>query len=1020
MTKYINYILVFLLLSGLAFSQENTVTPDEPFQKAQYNFNGAWLPDLDAAEIGPSNFRTLQNMRYAEKHPEGVMGYTKVNTTAITTYTKIRSGIQLKTDRSVASYVLVQAENTGETASQVFQNQTAIPDQGDFEATALHTDGTGAGLGRFSIVADGHVAYTNGVETMVWAGEEMRVAGFFTAYDTSQTLPIDYTQEVNNTLSSTGNIVTVGVTQLITNGNMEADSNWADEGTVTQVQSDEQAFSGTYSRKLTTDAADEGTESDTFTTVAGTVYYYRVWVYPVTDVTSVNIRIRNGANDGDDKDVDHTGLTPDAWNLVSGSYTAADSGSGAYLNVRSVTGMAGTDVYYVDDVSVHASGRPYQLIFSTRPLQGIGYTVKTANNVKSVLYPEYWNGTAFTACASPVDGTTTSGVALAKDGTLSFTSTVGSVKPYHLEGLYLYAYRVNLTLGSAVIEYVTADAPFQPMVDVWDGVYRQPIQFQYAESGVYEDYTLEVNYASTTDTAIAADIKGMTSANGVIDIAFEERMSGIRFEMLEGGVNTNTSTATVSYWNGNAYTTVGTSKRDETQPTDETLGRTGLISWSSEAFTDEKPATKFGFNGYWYRLTVSADLSAAAEIDIVTGIPAQKTIRAFTFPSRFKNRTLLAGFAVGKEGNRVDYSVTNAPDVFNGAESSMNGIQSLYFGGSEPLTAGTELYNRFGSNVFATWVALKNDSTYLLTGDGPEDFKIFPISYNIGCPAPLTLATAEVGFEMAEGVVRNVAIWLSASGPVIFDGAVLSPIDGIDKYFDPAESIAIDTDNIAVSRGWYDPIYKEYNLLIPSGSGQTTNNVWLVYDIPKKKWFTKDTGTASFPQTAFRVDDQYGKGYVYAGVDTGYVMRLENGTDWDGTDIEQILVTGDFWPTGSIWDKTRLRHLKIVAIRLEEEVPLNVDILVDGDTDEGVDFVWQDTGDFQWTATDDFQYVEFSAPEIQLFLNTGHTRIVRATTGLNQLGWSYGVKFELTTDNSSKGFQPIGFAIQYQYVRDDL
>ncbi len=45
---------------------------------------------------------------------------------------------------------------------------TTIPDQGDFEASTLHTDATGAGLGRVEIVADSNVAYTNGVETMVW------------------------------------------------------------------------------------------------------------------------------------------------------------------------------------------------------------------------------------------------------------------------------------------------------------------------------------------------------------------------------------------------------------------------------------------------------------------------------------------------------------------------------------------------------------------------------------------------------------------------------------------------------------------------------------------------------------------------------------------------------------------------------------------------------------------------------------------------------------------------------------
>ncbi|MHC4413555.1 MAG: hypothetical protein ACYSW6_11415 [Planctomycetota bacterium] len=350
----------------------------------------------------------------------------------------------------------------------------------------------------------------------------------------------------------------------------------------------------------------------------------------------------------------------------------------------------------------------------------------------------------------------------------------------------------------------------------------------------------------------------------------------------------------------------------------------------------------------------------------------------------------------------------------------MDGVQSLYFGGSEALTAGIQLYNRFGSNIFATWVALKDTETYLLTGDGPEDFKIYPISYNVGCPAPLTLATAEVGFEMAEGVQRNVAIWLSHSGPYIFDGAVLSPIKGIDKYFDPVESVAINFDAIANARGWYDPTYREYNLLIPSGSGQTTNNVWLVYDISKKKWYTKSTGTASVPQIGFQVEDDYGTKYVYGGIDTGYMMRLENGTAWDGTAITQKMITGDFWPTGSVWDKTRIRQLKLIAERITESHVVDVYHLADTDQEEGVDFVWRDTTGFEWTDTTDFEWAQFALPEIQLSLEIGTNRLVRSTVNTNLLGWAHAIKFEVSTSDTTRGFRPIGWAIQYQYVRDDL
>ena len=85
------------------------------------------------------------------------------------------------------------------------------------------------------------------------------------------------------------------------------------------------------------------------------------------------------------------------------------------------------------------------------------------------------------------------------------------------------------------------------------------------------------------------------------------------------------------------------------------------------------------------------------------------------------------GYTEGNEGNRVDYSEDNAPDIFNGENTSLDGYQSLYFGGTERLTAGTQIYNRFGSNLFASLVMFKANEIYLMTGDSPLDYRICPI-----------------------------------------------------------------------------------------------------------------------------------------------------------------------------------------------------------------------------------------------------------------------------------------------------
>ena len=141
-------------------------------------------------------------------------------------------------------------------------------------------------------------------------------------------------------------------TELITNGTMETDANWANHGTpATNERSTTQVFLGSYSRKFTPDAANEGIRGDAFTTVALAWYKITCWVYP-DDGTVVTVRIRNGANDAYTYSVEHTGLTQDAWNEITFEYqeTTGKGGAGAYIAFTSGSLTSGD--WYVDSVSL--------------------------------------------------------------------------------------------------------------------------------------------------------------------------------------------------------------------------------------------------------------------------------------------------------------------------------------------------------------------------------------------------------------------------------------------------------------------------------------------------------------------------------------------------------------------------------------------------------------------------------------------------------------------------------------------
>jgi hypothetical protein len=225
MNKYGKYIFFTVLAAvifagSFAFSnkpeivkpvslQQPMVAPDTKLIDAQYKFDGAWYgaSEYDASEIGPNNFQTLENMRYAAKHPEGIQGYSKINETALSTYDDINTGIQLRTNRDTSSYVLVHADNG--TTGRVYYNTTAIPSQGDFVATQLHTDASGADDPRFAIIPKHQVAYANGKESLIWAGSQMPLARFYLCDNTDLDNPRDYWEAVNDIRTTTGYTVEV-------------------------------------------------------------------------------------------------------------------------------------------------------------------------------------------------------------------------------------------------------------------------------------------------------------------------------------------------------------------------------------------------------------------------------------------------------------------------------------------------------------------------------------------------------------------------------------------------------------------------------------------------------------------------------------------------------------------------------------------------------------------------------------------------------------------------------------------
>jgi hypothetical protein len=564
------------------------------------------------------------------------------------------------------------------------------------------------------------------------------------------------------------------------------------------------------------------------------------------------------------------------------------------------------------------------LVGSTRPLQAIYWDIKTANGTNSTALVDEWSSNTWTAVGGLSDGTSTGGKSMAQDGWMTFNSTVGSAKPIFFESTYLYYYRVVISAGNFTVNRCLVDMPMQPCVDIWDGVYRTCIAFQALVNEVGpNDYTLEVNEESNLDYPITARLGQFRNhASDTIEMCFEERQTAIDFKVLAGKGNILASISTLKYWDGDSWVAVsglydGTLHSDGTK----TMNHSGTMVWSPPDDGTERQHQRYGITGFWYQLTADSVWTGASaadvKVDFCQGVPVQRPIYGSKFPIRFQGRFFRGADIQSNEENALDFTAAATVDVHNGLDSSDRG-QRIYVGGPEALTAANTIYNRFGSSIYETLLVFKQAETHLLWGTDPTDFKLYQISQSYGCPAPLTLASAEMGYEMAEGAYRNISMWLSYRGPVIFDGAVIIPIRGVDLYFDPRKTDTVcNFDYIQDSFAWYDPFWMEYNLVIPTGSS-TKPNTHLVYDMLRKRWYrvVYDGGTSDIPQAVVVAKDTGGSVYPYVIRDDGHMLRYGFGSDWAGNDLEHVVKTADLFPSGSIWHET-----KILALKVAHEIP---------------------------------------------------------------------------------------------------
>lgn len=632
------------------------------------------------------------------------------------------------------------------------------------------------------------------------------------------------------------------------------------------------------------------------------------------------------------------------------------------------------------------------MIGSTRPAKGAKIYVKSANASTSTISVKEWTGAAWSADLVDTDGTSSGGKTLAQTGTVAWGTTVATSVAKYIEGYYLYFYLVTISAGDADIYFVSMDIPMQQINDIWDGTYRGIAAcYKTTAAEADKDYATniyEFSYLSLDNsTYMPANIDCATDAEW-IELGFTEKMTGLYICLPSDFVNTTSGTIEVYYWNGSAYITVGT-VTDGTSTGGVTLDHSGVISWINASSDSEVMLSKLGDKSlYYYKIMVSTSILSTARIFYFGGIPLTEALSGYTFPVYAAERLML-GCGAYRKKNILKISAQNQPDVYNGTDSF-----EISFGDDKSLTGAVGIFAQYTSNIYNMVLVFKASETWVLlwnqTSEGVT-WSRFRISPNIGCPAPRTLCTVSATFENNINQVKAIGIWRGNDGIYLSNGqAPFCVSKDIKDVFDQSYTTHVNTAMLTKEYAFMDQKNLEYHWLWASNSNTTLDKEY-VLDMVKWQWFEIDRGSGNRLQCGTSVCDTYGNHYAYGFIDTGYMERLENGNDFDGTDITCTLYTGDYLPEKSMLWFTEINRAYVVALPNNTDSVLTLTHYIDGDP-TGTNYTFS--------------------------LADATNRMVKAVAEIySTTGIFHAFKFVTVTDDETKGFKPLHIAFAYQKTR---
>jgi hypothetical protein len=926
-----------------------------------FPFIGRWQPSDDPVTLDDYGYQDIQNMRRVGKQLDSVHGDSNVNTTQWSSSYPIPESLYHFRKNS-ESHVLVQVTD-GDGNATLIDNNATIPGDVAFSSSAIFTDSDDSGVGYMSPAPQGTVVYANGVDkAQVWGGYESAPTVVFVGgvgVGSAPTAHKDYTDAAINTSDDADSLLSWGNddADLLLHCDGSAGSTTFTDATGTHSPSangnvaigtsypkfsQNSAYDGSGDYISVPDHADWYLGTDDFTIdfwiymISATNGIFQQYddadnsIYFYTTVGTKSFQVHFGVRSGGAQIATLDGgflyISGPSWHHVAivrsgtdwmlftdGVLGDTDSDSGAVPNLsaaleigRCTYGSPGDydglidEFRWVKGAALYTEeftppGSPYALadakylyVGSPYILNGVKAYVGTANTETSTLAGAAYSGASSWATLSLTDGTASGGVTMAQTGNVSWGALENDVARY-IYGYSLHWYRFYLSTGKTRLSRISVQFDMQDVPNVWDGSNTPVAAFKVYKNATskYEDYTV---YAQSNDVTTSISLDSLPATDYLL-AGFAVPVQGVILHMTDTKVNGTAGAGGVEYNGVSGW--IGVSGISGPISASTTMAESGATTWDLNS-RDMEFATAIGDDVplYYYKITHANAYDGETELYYVEGIPAQYPLAAYRFPALFSNRLFLLD-EIGGDHNKVLYSTYNTAYIFDGYDSG-----TLYFGDSKKLTAAAAIYNVFQSTGYEQLLITKENETYRLLGSSPDTWEVYQMSGTIGCTSPRSMAVCDVA-DVGEGRERHVAIWQSANGVVMCDGATIKTIsDDIRCYWDENDDRYIPADAQSASIGWYDSNLRAYKLLIASGSGQATPNVELEYSLVNKDWtklYREDSGGARPLVVGGPVYDTSGRQYSYgASVDDRRLFRLENGTTWaDGTAIAKYVRAGD-------------------------------------------------------------------------------------------------------------------------------